>query len=538
MNPNWLIAPIVIPMICAALGLTARRWRGRRTVYTQRGLSIVAVSLNLIIGLAILADTISGNRIVLQAGTWEAPFGITIIADGLSAIMLVLTGILAAATTFYAMGTLDERERMNFHPLLLFLLMGVNGAFLSGDLFNLYVFFEVLLMASFVLLTLGGQPGQINGGLRYVVLNLISSIMFLIAAAIAYGSLGTLNLAHMAVRMDLAPEGVQMLLAGLLLVVFSSKAGLFPLFFWLPASYHTPHPAVTAFFGGLLTKVGIYSLYRIFPLLFPTFLIAWQPLILAIAGFTMFIGVMGAMSVGTVRRVLSFHIISQVGYMVMGLGLAATGNPALAAFALSAGILYLVHHMIVKSALLMAGGTAELEMGTGSLLPRHLGGIIGSRPVLATIFFLAAFSLAGIPPSSGFVSKLSLLESALGSAHWVIAFVALLVSVFTLMSMIRLWQKGFAGKRTHALAPHAPLAHRGRAWLTLTPIAILVALSLSIGIFAQTFFDMSSVAADQVLDREGYIAAVAPVEGIPELSASHGEDGQNSHGDNEEGEGH
>ena len=182
LNPNWLVAPVVIPLICAALSLTARRWSYHRTARIQRGLAAVAVTLNLLVAITLLVYTISGNnRLVLQMGLWPAPFGITLFADGLSAIMLTLTGILAAATVSYAMGTLDERERMNFHPLLLFLLMGVNGAFLAGDLFNLYVFFEVLLMASFVLLTLGGQTGQINGGIRYVVLNLLASILFLTA---------------------------------------------------------------------------------------------------------------------------------------------------------------------------------------------------------------------------------------------------------------------------------------------------------------------------------------------------------------------
>lgn len=525
LNPNWLVAPIVIPMVGAALGLTARRWGGSRTTRIQRSLTSVAAGLNLLVAILILVATISGQRIVAQMGLWPAPFGITLFADGLSAIMLTLTAILVAATVSFAMGTLDERERMNFHPLVLFLLMGVNGAFLAGDLFNLYVFFEVLLMASFVLLTLGGQPGQINGGIRYVTLNLMASTLFLIAAGVAYGALGTLNMAHLAARMDMAPKSIQLLLAGFFLVVFSSKAALFPLFFWLPSSYHTPHPAVTALFGGLLTKVGIYALYRVFPLLFPSFLIAWQPLILIIAGLTMFIGVLGAMSVGTVRRVLSFHIISQVGYMVMGLGLAATGNPVLAAFALSAGILYLVHHMIVKTALLMSGGAAELEVGTGSLLPGQLGGLLQRRPVLAAIFFIAAFSLAGVPPSSGFVSKLGLLQSALDSDHWWIAGVSLLVSLLTLMSMMRLWQKSFAGKALHPLSVHAPLSYRGRNWLTLTPIAALMALSLSIGIFVGPVLRVTTIAAQQVLDREGYIAAVDPIEGIPDLPTSHDQAG-------------
>ena len=343
-------------------------------------------------------------------------------------------------------------------------------------------------------------------------------------------------MAHIAERMDLAPVGVQMLLAGLLLVVFSSKAALFPLFFWLPSSYHTPHPAVTAFFGGLLTKVGIYSLYRIFPLLFPTFLIglaAADPDHRRPDHVCRRVG----RHVGRHRAPCAQLPHHQPGRLY-GDGSGAGSQPAtrsVAVFALAAGILYLVHHMIVKSALLMAGGAAELEVGTGSLTPGYLGGMIGRRPALATLFFIAAFSLAGIPPSSGFVSKLSLLESAFSSAHWVIAGLALLVSLLTMMSMIRLWQKGFAGKADHPLSVHAPLAHTGRKWLTLTPIAVLVMLSLAIGIFAQPVFNMSSVAAKQVLDREGYIAAVDPIEGIPEISAAHGEDGEKIDGHNEAG---
>jgi multicomponent Na+:H+ antiporter subunit D len=402
--------------------------------------------------------------------------------------------------------------------------MGVNGAFLAGDLFNLYVFFEVLLMASFVLLTLGGQPRQINGGIRYVVLNLLASVMFLMAAGVAYGTLGTLNMAHLAQRLDSAPEHIRLLLAGLLFVAYSSKAGLFPLFFWLPSSYHTTHPVVTAFFGGLLTKVGIYTLFRIFPLFFPDLLIEWQTLILTIAGFTMLVGVFGAMSVRTIRRVLSFHIISQVGYMIMGLGAAVSGNRLAVGFGMAAGILYIVHHMIVKTALLMAGGTVELEMGSGSLVNGKLGGLVHRRPVLALIFFMAAISLAGVPPFSGFVSKLSLLQITLDTGHWVVAGVSVLVSVLTLMSMARLWQGAFWGEPSpQPIYPGAPLTRRNGRLLTLGPIALLVAFSLSIGIFGQTFFNYANIAAQQVLDREGYIALVGPTDEIPILDSAYHE---------------
>jgi len=514
LSPNWLAAPVAIPLLCAALSLAFTRWGYRTAVKWQRYMAIIAVGANLIVAALLLLYTLNGNRLVLQEGAWPAPFGITVVADGLSTVMLMLTAIITAAILPYAIGTLDQRERMNFYPLLLFLLMGVNGAFLAGDLFNLYVFFEVLLMSSFVLLTLGGQPGQINGGIRYVVLNLLASILFLSAVGIAYGTLGTLNLAQLAERMDLAPEAIQFLLASLLLIAFSSKAGLFPLFFWLPSSYHTPHPAVTAYFGGLLTKVGIYALFRIFSLLFPGYLLAWQPLILAIAGFTMLTGVLGAMAVNTVRRVLSFHIISQVGYMVMGLGLAVVGEQLAPGFGMAAGILYTVHHMIVKTALLMAGGAAELEMGSGSLLKNRLTGLAVRRPGLAIIFFGAAFSLAGVPPSSGFISKLSLLQIALDTQHWIIAFVSLLVSALTLMSMVRLWQSAFWGEPTAPIYPTAPLTQPAKRWLTLTPIAALVGLSLTIGIFSGPVFRWSNIAAQQILDRDGYIRAVHPVEEV------------------------
>jgi len=518
LTPNWLAAPVVIPLIFAALGLLRIRRNQFENLGRQRILAVIATILNLLVAVAILAHTINVGRISLQMGDWQAPFGITLIADGLTGIMLTLTAILAVAIVPYSIRTLDDRERLNFYPLLLFLVMGVNGAFLAGDLFNLYVFFEVLLMASFVLLTMGGQMRQINSGIRYVVLNLLASVLFLAAAGVAYGTLGTLNMAHLATRLDSAPEHIRLLMAGLLLVAFGSKAGLFPLFFWLPSSYHTAHPVVTAFFGGLLTKVGIYTLFRIFPLFFPDLLVAWQPLILSMAGFTMLVGVLGAMAANTIRRVLSFHIISHVGFMIMGLGVAASGNILPVGFGMAAGILYLAHHMIVKTALLMAGGTVELEMGSGSLTNGKLGGLMQRRPVLAVVFFLAAMSLAGIPPFSGFVSKLSLLQITLDTGHWWVAGVSVLVSVLTLMNMARLWQIAFWGPSNQPTVETAPLSRPGGQWLTLGPIAVLIALSLTMGIFGQTVFRYANVAAEQVMDRQGYIAQINPTDEIPVLT--------------------
>ncbi len=510
-DPNLLAVPILLPLVTASLILVIARWGGRRRIGLQRGMASLSVLLNLGVALFLLQTTLAGQRLVLQMGQWPAPFGITVYADALSALMLTLTGVVAAAVLPFAMATIDyHRERMGFYPLFLVLLMGVNGAFLAGDLFNLYVFFEVLLMASFVLLTLGGRLRQTSGGIRYVVLNLLASTVFLAGAGITYGTLGTLNMAHIAQRMDSAPQGVQLLLAGLLLVAFGSKAALFPLFFWLPSSYHTPPPAVTALFGGLLTKVGVYALFRTFPLFFPGLLQDWQPFLLAVAGLSMLVGALGALAQPTIRRILSFHIVNHVGFMLMGLAVATSGNRLVVGFGLGAAILYLMHHMIVKTALLMAGGAAELDSGSGRL--DRIGGLASRRPLLAGLYFLAAISLAGIPPFSGFISKLGLLQSVLDGGHWLIAGVTVLVSVLTLINVMRIWQEGFWGPYSQPRRiPRKLLTAPQERWLVLAPIGLLLALSLAIGLYGEPAFQLSLRTATQVLDRESYIQAVHPL---------------------------
>lgn len=521
LDPNWLAAFIAAPGLAAALGLLFYGWGSRRSVTWQFSLAIVGLLINLGAAISVLATTMDGTRLVLQMGQYQAPFGITIIADAMSAVMLFFTALLGLTTVIYARGTLDDRDHLNFFPLLLLLIMGVNGAFLAGDIFNLYVFFEVLLVGSFALLTLGGQIGQINGGIRYVLLNMLASVFFLAAAGLIYGTVGTLNMAQIAERMPQTPVSVQLLIAGLLFIAYATKAGLFPLFFWLPASYHTAHPAVTSLFGGLLTKLGVYTLFRIYTLIFPELLQEWQGFVFLIAGLTMVTGIFGAMAVNTMRRVLSFHIISQVGYMIMGLGLAATGNPVLATFGLAAGILYVVHQMLIKTAVLMAGGAAELVAGSGSLLRIRMAGLRQRSPVLAVIFFIAAMSLAGLPPSSGFVSKLSLLQSAIDAGHWAIAGVSLIVSFFTLMSMLRIWQKAFWGYPAPETSAPSRIASPMRTWLTLSPIAVLLAFSLWIGIFSAPALQWFDTAAAQALDRAAYIEAVAPTDIIEYLGGSY-----------------
>ena len=313
----------------------------------------------------------------------------------------------------YSLGSIDEaREAHGYHPLFHVLLMGVSMAFLTGDLFNLYVAFEVMLMASFVLLSLGGERAQLEGAVKYVTLNLLSSAVFLAAVGVLYGVAGTLNLADLAlaVQRGTAP-GLVTTLACLFLVAFGIKAAVFPLFFWLPASYHTPPVAVSALFAGLLTKVGVYALVRAFTLVFTGDTALTHGLILAVAVLTMVTGVLGAAAQFEFRRVLSFHIVSQIGYMVLGLGLFTP-------LALAGTVFYLIHHIVVKTNLFLVAGIVKRLGGTLDL--GSLGGLYRRRPALALLFLVPAFSLAGIPPLSGFWGKLVLVKAGLDSGHYAV----------------------------------------------------------------------------------------------------------------------
>jgi multicomponent Na+:H+ antiporter subunit D len=394
------------------------------------------------------------------------------------------------------MASIDQqREAFGYYPLLHILLMGVCGAFLTGDIFNMYVWFEVMLIASFVLLALGSERPQIEGAIKYVTLNLMSSAIFLAAVGILYGVVGTLNMADLAVKLpEVAPPGLVTTLAMLFLVAFGVKAAVFPLFFWLPASYHTPPVAVSAIFAGLLTKVGVYALIRVFTLLFVQNVGYTHTLILVIAGLTMLTGVLGAVAQNEFRRILSFHIVSQIGYMIMGLGLFTR-------LALAGSVFYIVHHIIVKTNLFLVSGVAYRLHGTGEL--KDLGGLYQAHPMLALLFLIPALSLAGLPPLSGFFAKLALLQAGLEVGQYIIVVVALAVGLLTLVSMTKIWAEAFWKPATH---PPASIVLSPRT--LLLPIAMLATLTVLIGLAAGPLFALSMQAADQLLNPRDYIQAV------------------------------
>ncbi|MEM9342402.1 MAG: Na+/H+ antiporter subunit D [Pseudomonadota bacterium] len=493
---TWVLAtPLVLPFLTAVFAFLTRYGR------TGRWISVVGNIFLLIAAIVLMARVLGAGVIAGQMGSWPAPFGITLVADYLSAVMVVITAITALAVSIYALGDINERkEYLGYHALFNVLIGGVVGAFLTGDLFNLYVWFEVMLISSFGLLVLGGTKAQVDGGVRYVTLNLISTILFLTGIGLLYGMTGTLNMADIAHSLpSVENQGLVTVIAIMFMVAFGVKAAVFPLFFWLPASYHTPAFSVSAVFAGLLTKVGVYALIRMFTLVFDHDIGFTHTILLWVAGFTMVTGVLGAAAQNDIRKILSFHIVSQIGYMIMGLAL-------LTPLAMVGAVFYLVHHIIVKANLFLIAGV--IERSTGSTDLAKIGGLYKSAPLLAVLFFIPAFSLAGFPPLSGFWAKYVLVAAALEDSSWIIAAVALIVGLLTIFSMTKIWAEAFWKAHPDGTDPVLTSIDPDTRKALLYPIAGLAALTLIIGFFPHSFVVFAETAAAQLLDPSAYMAAV------------------------------
>jgi len=492
---DWLLAlPLLIPLLACALSAVLR---GRPLA--QRAVTATAAVAMLVSAAALVIEVLGRGVIASQMGDWPAPFGITLVADLFAAAMVAITALMYAATAAYAPADAGMRAQEGlWHPLLAALVLGVTGAFLAGDLFNLYVWFEVMLIASFGLLVLGGGREQLDAAMKYAVLNLVATTVFLIAVGLAYGLTGTLNLADMARRMPEVPnQGAAAAVAFLLLAAFGAKAAVFPLFFWLPASYHTAIAPVAAIFAGLLTKVGVYAMIRLVTLVFPAGQDWMAPLLWVVAAGTMVVGVLGAAAHWDIRRILSFHIISQIGYMIVGLAVATP-------FAIAGAVLYIIHHIIVKANLFLVAGAIRRAGGSFSLAA--LGGLWRRDPWLGVLFAIPALSLAGLPPLSGFWAKFMVVKSGFDAGWYALAAVALATGILTLYSMLKIWIEAFWKEPPEGAALVA-LAGRER-WLLLGPVAALALVTLGIGLWAEPFVAYALAAGEQLTNREAYIAAV------------------------------
>ncbi|MEV8180623.1 Na+/H+ antiporter subunit D [Specibacter sp. NPDC078692] len=524
---------VVLPFLGAALAFALIR-RPR----AQRRVSLGTITITLGLEVWLLSSVWTTGPIAVHLGGWSPPFGIVMVADQFSSLLLVISSAVSLAVLAYAtgQGAADGEEGgpvSVFHPTYLILMAGVSNAFLAGDLFNLYVGFEILLTASYVLMTLGGTGSRIRAGITYVVVSVVSSLLFLIAIAMIYGATGTVTLADLAVKLGELDSGTQDLLHVLLLVAFGIKAAVFPLSFWLPDSYPTAPAPVTAVFAGLLTKVGVYAIIRTETLLFPSD--QFNNVLLVVALLTMIVGILGAVAQTDIKRMLSFTLVSHIGYMIFGVGLSSV-------LGLAATIFYVIHHITIQTSLFMVTGLIERRGGTSSIM--RLGGLAKLSPILAVLYFIPAMNLAGIPPFSGFLGKLGLLQAGVADGSplaYALVVGGVVASLLTLLVMARVWNRAFWRSTVDAEDPDpvllatAPDASGEQSMRALrsskhvdatsgrfsgdNEIPILpkmmvystmglVLLGVAMTVFAGPLFELSQEAATSMLERSDYIEAV------------------------------
>ncbi|SCL57754.1 Na+/H+ antiporter subunit D [Micromonospora chersina] len=492
--------PVVVPLLGAALTLILTN-RPR----LQRLVSVIGLTTTLLVAVTLLVQAYRHGPVVVRVGGWPAPVGIVLVADQLAALMLVVSSAVTLCVLLYSIGqgrgeTGETAPVSIYHPTYLVLTAGVTNAFLAGDLFNLFVGFEILLAASFVLITLGGTETRIRTGSTYVVVSILSSMIFLAAVGLVYAATGTLNMAQLAGRLDALSPGVRLALQLTLLLAFAIKAAVFPVSAWLPDSYPTAPAPVTAVFAGLLTKVGVYAIIRTETLLFPGGQVSG--LLMVVAGLTMVVGILGAAAQSDMKRLFSFTLVSHIGYMIFGVALSSVAG-------LAGAIFYVVHHITIQTTLFLVAGLVEERAGSTDL--RRLGGLARIAPLLAVLFFVPAMNLAGIPPFSGFLGKLGLLQAGVaagGTLPAVLVGAGALTSLLTLYAASRVWNIAFW--RAPRLATAGPAVRLPGLMVGAT--AALVVLGLALTLAAGPLFRVTVDAATDLRQRTPYVRAVLPVD--------------------------
>ncbi|RST72760.1 Na+/H+ antiporter subunit D [Siminovitchia acidinfaciens] len=464
---NMIVLPMALPLITGILLVFFRRH-----IQFQRWISIGIMAAVAGISLYILNLIRSTGILRLDFGGWEPPFGILFVADSFSMLLVLTTSIVTAICLLYAFFSIGRsRENMFFYPFVLFMVAGVNGSFLTGDIFNLFVCFEVMLLASYILISLGGTKVQLKESVIYVAINVLSSWFFLVAVAYLYGAVGTLNMAHLSQRVaESGQTPILTMISILFLIVFGLKAGLL-LYFWLPGSYSAPPTAVAALFGALLTKVGIYSMFRVFSLIFYHEPQITHTLIGIMAGVTLIGGSLGAIAYKDIRLIVSYNVIIGAGFILVGL---AVSTPA----AIEGSIYYLVHDMFSKALLFLLAGTMIALTGTSKM--DRMSGLIRNYPTLGWLFFIVMLSLAGIPPLSGFLGKVLVSQGAIESGSFILLAISLISSLFVLYSLLRIFKQCFWGETTISEDEAVPL-RKG----LLIPGILLAAASIGLGLGAE-----------------------------------------------------
>ncbi|WP_375449590.1 proton-conducting transporter membrane subunit [uncultured Devosia sp.] len=513
-----IVLPVVLALLGAALAIMLQPVRGGAAT-----LAVLVTAAILACDVILALRVLDGGPLSMTMGRWLPPFGISFAADMFGAGFALVAALVTLVVLVYSLGEPRQRDD-GFYPLVLLLLAGVSGAFLTGDLFNLYVWFEVMLIASFGLMVLGGRPLQLDGAVKYGFINFVATSFFLAALGLLYGVLGTLNMADVIGRASGANPAAIAGVAALMVLSFGIKAAVFPLNGWLPASYHTPPAAVSALLAGLLTKVGAYAMLRVLVMLLPAAREQFDWLLAALAITTLVIGPLGAIAETNLRRAIGFLVIGGIGAIIAGIAMPSLHGVG------GAG-LYIVHAMLTLTALYLVAGL--IEALTGQTDSRRMGGLYGAHAPLSILFFITMLAVAGVPPFLGFWPKLLLLEGGMGDADlrgagtagidWIslaIVGALLLNAVLTLIATSRLWahifwREGWEGQNSeHRSVPLAALSPR-RLWFGFGAVSALVAVIVVAGLLPDRLFAAALAGAGDIIDPAGYIASVGLAGGIP-----------------------
>ncbi|AHN20171.1 Na+/H+ antiporter subunit D [Lysinibacillus varians] len=487
---NIIVLPLIVPVITAILLVFLRQ-----NIMIQRILSLCTLGFVIFISVVLLLEVQQQGVMRIDFSGWIPPFGILFVADSFAVLLVFVANIVAAICVVYAFFTIGEHyEKMYFYPFVLLMVAGVNGSFLTGDIFNLFVCFEVMLLASYALISLGGGKVQLREALKYVLINIVASWIFLVALAFLYGTIGTLNMAHISLRVMEAGADPLITTVGLVfLIVFSLKAGLL-LFFWLPGSYSVPPTAIAALFAALLTKVGIYALVRTFTLLFTTNPGVTHTTLGIMAGLTILAGCMGALAGRDVRTIASYNVLIGVGFIVAGL---AIGTES----ALQGVTYYLMHDMVVKAMLFLAVGM--MIYVTGETLIDNMSGLIRNYPFFGWLFFIMMCSIAGIPPLSGFLGKVLIGQGAIEGGNFVLLGLGFFSSLIVLYSLLRIFLSSFFGETILSIEDETPLPKR-----MVLPLTLLSVCTIALGIGAESMAPYVKDAAETLHTPSIYIDAV------------------------------
>ncbi|WNS44146.1 Na+/H+ antiporter subunit D [Paenibacillus sp. MMS20-IR301] len=486
---NLLVLPILIPLSTAVILIFCKE-----KIRLQRGISAVSGLLNILTALLLVSRVHTEGIQTLQMGGWMPPYGIVFVGDMFAVLLVMMASLVSFAILLYSFSSIGEkRERYYYYTFFHFLLVGVYGSFLTGDIFNLFVFFEVMLISSYALISLGGTRLQLRETSKYLLINIVSSTLFVAAVAYLYAAVGTLNMAHLSQRIAEAGQGgVLNVIAMLFLIVFSLKAGLF-LFFWLPGSYSAPPFAVRALFGALLTKVGLYAIIRTFTLLFVNDTDFTQPWITWMAVATMILGGLGAVAYNDIPRILNYNVIVSVGFVIFGL---AAGTPG----SLNGAVFYLLHDMLAKALMFMLGGMIITAAGTERLA--GMGGMIKKYPLIGWMFFILTLALVGIPPLSGFAGKLLIIRGALDAGMLALSLIGLGSSFLVLYSLIKIFRLAFWGNEPEKELPQVRLKHSSAV------AACLLVLVILMGIGSEAIYTYVSQAGEVLSSPALYIESV------------------------------